>query len=50
MEELLTTDIWLQKCPNINFLLKRPFGSLSAPLGILKAYPEKVLAVARAIS
>ncbi len=50
MEELLTTDTWLQKCPNLNFLLQCPFGSLSPPLGILKAYPEKVLAVAWAIS
>ncbi len=49
-EKPQTLEHWLQRCPNLEFLWQHTFRSLSPPLGVFTTYPEKVLALARAIS
>ncbi len=40
-------DNWLQRCPNLDVLQQRTFGSHSPPLGVLKTDTEKWLALTR---
>ncbi len=47
-EEPQTLEQWMQRCPNLDVLRQRTFGSPTPPLGVLTTDPEKVLALARA--
>ncbi len=47
MEEPQTVEQWLQRCPNLDVLMQRTFGSPSLPLGVLTTDTE-VLKLARA--
>ncbi len=47
IEEPQTVEHWLQRCPNLDNLLQRTFGSPSHTLGALITNPGEVLALAR---
>ncbi len=47
-EEQQTLEHWLQRCPILDALLQRTFGSPSPPLGVLPTDPEAVLVLVRA--
>ncbi len=48
-DEPQTLKHWLQRCPNLHVPWQRTFASPSPSLGVLTTYPEKALALARAI-
>ncbi len=48
MGEPQTLEHWLQRCPYLDVLWQRAFGSPSSPPGVLMTDPEKMLALARA--
>ncbi len=47
-EKPQTLQHWLQRCPNLEVLRQRTFGSPSSRLGVLTTDPERVLALAGA--
>ncbi len=46
-EEPPTIEHWLLRCPRLNARRQNIFGSLSPPLKVLNADPERVLVFAR---